>query len=145
MDRWNGIEGGVRAATAETRSIFLAALARRDAAAAAAVYAEEARLLLPGADTMSGRDAIQAFWRAGLDAGVVAIDLEPEAVHAQSGFACEIGRYRLGLEPPGDSPVVEQGSYVIVHRPQSDGAWRRELELFTPDALPASPRKGAIP
>lgn len=124
---------------AENRAAFVAALAGRDAKAAAAVYAEDARLLPPSADLIEGRQAIAAFWRAGLEAGISDVELEPLQVQPYDGVAYEIGRYALWMEPDGEAgPVVDRGKYVLVHERQADGSWRRAVEMFNPDAPPTT-------
>jgi ketosteroid isomerase-like protein len=98
------------------------------------VYAADGRLLLPSSAPLDGRPAIEAFWRAGLDAGMVSINLAPRSVEADSTFACEVGRYTLHAEPRDERPVIEEGGYLIVHRVQADGGWLRALEVYSPDA-----------
>jgi uncharacterized protein (TIGR02246 family) len=116
-----------------TRSTFVEALERGDAEAAAAVYSDDARLLAPSAELLEGRAAICAFWRAGLDAGVSHVELDPVQLERVDGLAYEIGRYALLLEPPGGATVVDRGKYVLVHALQRDGSWRRAVEMFSPD------------
>jgi uncharacterized protein (TIGR02246 family) len=119
-----------------TRARFLAALQRGDAEAAAAVYAEDARLLPPSAELMEGRAAIEAFWRAGLEAGISRVELETLELERQDGLAYEIGRYALRLDPEDGVVVVDRGKYVLVHARQEDGSWRWAVEMFNPDRQP---------
>jgi ketosteroid isomerase-like protein len=116
----------------ELRRAFMDALGRRDARAAADVYAAEARILLPASRPMDGRAAIEAFWRAGLESGMSSLDLFPDFLEGEREFACEIGRYVLHAEPRDETAVVEEGRYLIVHRQEPDGAWRRALEILEP-------------
>ena len=92
-------------AAAEARASFVAAVNRADATRAARVYTVEARLLAPSAELIEGRQAIEAFWRAGLEAGISDIELEMLALGRESRLAFEIGRYALRLEPPDAKPV----------------------------------------
>jgi uncharacterized protein (TIGR02246 family) len=118
---------------AETSAAFVAALNEGDAKAACAVYADDARLLAPSAELMHGREAIEAFWRAGLEAGVAEVELETLELERHDGMAYEIGRYALWLRPLNDAAVVDRGRYVLVHERQQDGSWRRAVEMFNPD------------
>ena len=127
----------VDAAIAETRAAFVAALNLGDATAASAVYADDARLLAPSAELMQGRDAIEAFWRAGVAAGVSEVELETLSLERRDGHAYEIGRYALRLQPGGEAAVVDRGKYVLVHELQIDGRWRWVVEMFNPDGPPA--------
>lgn len=124
-------------AIAETRAAFVAALQEGDAKAACSVYAEEARLLPPSAELLRGRDAIEAFWKAGLAAGITEVELEAVEVERDSRLAYEIGRYSLRLKPRDGGSVVDRGKYVLVHERQKDGAWRWAVEMFNPETPPA--------
>jgi uncharacterized protein (TIGR02246 family) len=116
------------------RRAFRAALEKRDPAKAAEAYAMDGRLLLPSTSPLDGRPSIEAFWRAGIDAGMSSIDLEPQAVNVDSTFACEVGAYTLESSPRDEARVTEHGRYLIVHRLDADGTWRRALEVYSPDS-----------
>jgi len=127
-----------------SRAAFAAALRGGDAAAAAAVYSEDASLLPPSAEPLKGRDAITAFWRAGVEAGISDVELDALELERVGGLAYEIGRYALRLRPAGGATVVDRGSYVLVHAQQTDGSWRRAVEMFSPDAQPATDGDHAV-
>jgi ketosteroid isomerase-like protein len=116
----------------DARRKFEVALERGDARSAAEVYAADGRLLLPESRALDGRDSIEAFWRAGLDAGMSAITLQPESIQIDASFACEVGSYLLCTKPRHESPATDRGRYLIVHRVDPDGTWRRALEVFAP-------------
>ena len=124
-------------AIAETRAAFVAALGGGDAAAASALYAEDARLLAPSAELIEGREAIADFWRAGLQAGVAAVELEAIEVERSDSVAYEIGRYVLRLQAETGEDVVDRGKYMLVHEQQPDGSWLRAVEMFSADTPPA--------
>jgi len=119
-------------ALAETREAFVAALAGADADEIASLYTADATLLPPDAAPISGREAIGRFWRAGLDAGIVALRLEVARVDDDTRLAYELGSYELRLEPGAAETIVDRGSYVLVHARQADGSWHRCVEIFTP-------------
>lgn len=121
-------------AIAATRAAFIAALRDGDAAAAAAVYADDATLLPPSAEPLKGREAITAFWRAGVEAGISEVELDALELEREERLAYEIGRYALRLQPADSGTVVDRGRYVLVHARQADGTWRRAVEMFSPDA-----------
>ena len=127
----------VDGAIAETRAAFVAALTRADAKAAAAVYAPNARLLAPSAELMEGREAVEAFWQAGLDAGISEVELESLELERHGGVAYEIGRYALRLRPADGGTIVDRGKYVVVHERDANGSWHWAVEMFNPDAPPA--------
>jgi len=116
-----------------SRRTFIAALGRGDPAAAAMVYAADGRLLLPSTAPLDGRSSIEAFWRAGLEAGMASLELVPYSVNVDTTFACELGAYTLQSTPAHEAWSTEHGRYLIVHRLDPDGAWRRALELYAPE------------
>lgn len=120
-------------AIARTRAEFVAALQSGNAAAASTVYADNAQLLAPSAELFAGREAIAAFWQAGLEAGVSDIELEELTLECGGSVAWEIGLYALRLEPPEGGTVVDRGKYLLVHERQPDGSWRRAVEMFNPE------------
>lgn len=117
----------------EAKASFLAALERRDAKGAAAAYAADAQLLPPFADVMAGRDAIEAFWQAGLDTGLAALELESLKLERTDRIAYEVGRYSMHVCSAEGEPIADRGTYVLVHQRQDDGSWRRAVEMFGPE------------
>lgn len=120
---------------AARRDTFQVALQRGDVATVAAAYTEDARLLAPSAEVLTGREAITRFWQAGIDAGVDAIELRMTEVsfEADAAIAYEIGRYALLLDVSGGERLIDRGRYLLVYRLEPDGQWRRAVETFNPD------------
>jgi ketosteroid isomerase-like protein len=112
---------------------FVDALERGDAAAVSAVYASDARLLPPTAEAMSGREAIERFWRTAIEIGISHVEFEPLALTRHDGVAYETGRYVLRFESREDGSLIDRGKYVLVHERQTDGSWLRAVEMFNPD------------
>src|SRR5690348_3925205 len=110
------MEQAVRHATAA----FAEALRRGDAAAAAALYASDGRLLTAAAELISGRSEIEAYWRAGIRIGLASIELEATDVRLIGGLAIEVGRYALALGRDGAGVGADRGKYVVLHRRQPD-------------------------
>ena len=128
----DGLEQAARAASRQ----FVDAIRDGDAAAAVARYTEDAWLLAPSAAVIEGRAGIESFWQAGLEAGIRAVELEPDRIDRLGAIAVEIGHYSMHLDRPGGSAVVDRGSYVLVHEPAPDGGWSWVLEAFTPEGSP---------
>lgn len=118
------------------RAAFESALRSGDAVAAAAVYADDATLLAPAADLLSGRSAIERFWRTGVETGIEHVELDVLHLQQRGDVVFEVGRYALHLAPESGAPVVDRGRYLVVHRAEPDGLWRRAAEMFSPDLLP---------
>jgi len=109
-----------------------------DAKAVAALYAEDAVLLPPGAPAVSGRAAIQAFFTseiAGSKAAGVVFVLSPSTDAGASGkLGWESGTYKATVK----SAVVESGKFLSVYR-KKDGKWLYIRDTWNADAPPAPP------
>lgn len=120
-------------AIADARAAFSNALGRGDTRSAASLYAVTARLVAPSADLIEGREAIERFWRAGIDSGVEAVELEAVEVQHRDRMAYEIGRYLLRMRPELTETAIDRGTYVLVLEPRDDGSWCRTVEMFSPE------------
>lgn len=115
----------------EARRAFTAALRRGDAAAAALHYADDGRLLVPGARLLAGRRQIEAYWLEGIACGLKGVELRAAELRFDHGIAVEIGEYVLALDGGGAEPA-DRGAYLVLHRQETDGAWRRAVDVFNP-------------
>jgi ketosteroid isomerase-like protein len=120
---------------AHSRAALTDALGAGDAALAAAAYAADGRLLSPAAELVRGRSEIEAYWRAGIAVGLSRLELQTLDLEVLGGVAIEVGRYVLEL-----GPTTDRGKYLVLHRRQADGAWRRAVDVFNPDAPGAARR-----
>lgn len=118
------------------RLAFAAALQIGDANAAAAIYAEDATLLPPASEPLRGRPAIERFWQTGVETGIQQVELVVLDLHRRGDVVFEVGQYTLHLAPESGRPVVDRGRYLVVHRIEADGRWRRAAEMFSPDQPP---------
>jgi ketosteroid isomerase-like protein len=119
-------------AIAEHRALFRDALSRGDAELASTTYAPDAQLLAPSTKPIVGRADIRAFWQAGIDAGVIDVDLRTGGTTHNDGLAYETGEYEFKVAASGAGRVVERGFYVQVYQRQDDGSWQRAVEIFSP-------------
>src|SRR5688572_33478320 len=90
------------------------------AAAIAALYASDARLLPPGGPPISGAAGIEAFWRGAMDLGIKAARLDTEELELHGTRVVEVGRYALEGD---DQAPLDGGKYVVIWR-QEEGEWR---------------------
>ena len=112
---------------------FMDAFRQRDAAGMAALYTESGQLLPPNAGTMTGREAIQAFWQAVMDMGVQEAQLDIDEVLAYGDTAVEKSRFVLyGAE----RQVLDQGKYIVVWQ-QESGQWKMHRDIFNSSLPPA--------
>ena len=115
---WREIEQRVRE--------FEAAFNRKDAAALAAMYTEDARLLPPGGEMVSGREAIRQFWQGAFDMGVAGGGLRPQQVEARDDLAYEQSAATLRMQDGSEQEV----KYVVVWKRQAGGAWQMAVDIW---------------
>jgi len=124
----------VELAVAEINRRFADGAARHDAGTMASVYAIDADFLPPNAEGLRGPAAIERFWEGGIEMGIRGIEVETLRLVQLDGIAYEIGRYTLRFRPEAGASVTDVATYLVVHRPQHDGSWRRAAEMFTWEA-----------
>jgi len=111
-------------------------------------YAADAVIMPPNMATMTGKDAIKAFF-----ATLNTMDPKPtltlraEAVHAAGGLAMERGRwnwtYPAGAKLPPGMPAADSGKYVV-HWMQENGKWLMMDDIWNSDT-PAMPMAAPAP
>ena len=108
------------------------ALERKNYADVAALYTENAKVLAPDAPIVTGRGAIEAFWREAAGAsGIVGATLKTLDLEVAGDTAYEVGEAALALSS-GQGPPVK---YVVVWKRGGDGAWRIHWDIW--NAMPA--------
>ena len=125
-----GVAHTVRAEIAATTSRFLAAVVSGDGASAAAVYGEDALLLPPTGGVISGRDAIERFWRSGIEIGLRSVELEALGHGGTGTVLYEHGRYQMLLAPGRGRSTVERGAYLAVHVQDDHSSWHWAVTAF---------------
>ena len=121
-------------ALAQTKSMiqqlngeWMAAFNKGDAAALAALYAEDAYVLPAGAEMVKGRKAIQAFWAKAAqqlgDAKLTTVDV----MSLGPGAAREIGTF--SFKTKGQSPEAVVGKYAVVWR-KIGGRWLLATDIW---------------
>ena len=139
--------GGDEAAIRAQTTSWAKAYNGGDAKAVAALYAEDALLLPPGAPGVSGRAAILAFITkdiAGSKAGGVVFNINPKTDVGVSGdMGWESGTYSVTMK----GAVVEAGKFLSVSR-KKDGKWLYIRDTWNADAPPvpaAAPKAPVVP
>ena len=115
---------------------FLAAFNRGDAAGVASYYTEGARFLPPNAGMITGRQGIQAAWQHTMDIGVKEAGLEILELVPMGDMVCDIGKYRLRIEPEPGVTVEDLGKYVVIWKHDGE-SWKLDVDIFN-TSLPAS-------
>ena len=88
------------------------------------VYTNDARILPPGAEMVSGRTSIIEFWRTAAGAGLRQVVLTTiDVLPAGDGFL-EIGRAELSM---GEDQVIVK--YVVFWK-QENGTWKWHVDIW---------------
>jgi ketosteroid isomerase-like protein len=80
-----------------------------------------------GSEPVRGTEAIQKFWRGGLDSGIAAIGLKTLEVFGHGPTATEIGEYELRDKA---GKVFDRGKYIVVWQ-RADGKWKLLRDMFS--------------
>ncbi len=110
----------------ETAAIAIwQAVARGDAAAVLAHYADDAQILGSGAPLLQGKPAVAAFLQ-GLFGGNTLTDVKGTVTDIMIGgdLAVETGTYAMTIIPKNGSAVADQGKYIHVWKKSGDGLWK---------------------
>lgn len=90
------------------------------------VYTVGARLLPPGAEMITGRDGIRAFWQQAIAGmGLQSARLTSVEAHMLGERVFEIGRADLAMAG-GQNAVVK---YVVLWQ-QEDGQWKWDVDIW---------------
>jgi uncharacterized protein (TIGR02246 family) len=116
---------------------FGKAFSNQDARAVVGFYAQDAKLLAPGAPLIDGQAGIEAFLQQMFASGARGLELNTLDVLEADDLAVEVGRYTMTIQPPGGDVMRDVGKYVAVWRRQADGGLKLVVDTFNSDS-PAS-------
>lgn len=119
---------------ADIRAVFTAlasAIEHADFEAAAACFADDAVLMLPGLPVLAGRSAIRAALARGFGAGAPKTEVTVMAVDvaASRDLGCARGVGITHVSPP------QRSKWLAVLR-RHDGRWRIAADIFNDDGTP---------
>ena len=99
-----------------------------DAAAVAAHYTDDAAILPPGAGRMDGKEAIQGYWQAGIDAGLSEVSIVATSVEINGDGSVTVGTLSGKM---GDTAL--SGKYIVIGKKTDDG-WKIHRDIWNFDA-----------
>ena len=117
---------------------FVKALNAKDAAAAAACYEENAKILPPNEAIVTGRTEIQKYWQGAIDAGVADASVTSIATASNGDLGYEEGRYQLSIHQADGKIIPEHGKYIEILKKGKDGKWKSIYGIWNVDTLAAS-------
>ena len=105
---------------------FMSTYASGDAAGMGALYTEKGQLLPSNSDFVTGRKAIQGFWKAVMDMGIKTAKLETIDLEEHGNAAYEVGKYTLS---GAGGQVMDQGKYVVIWKKEG-GEWKLHRDIW---------------
>ena len=118
-----GEAADTRRAIAANTARYLEASRAGDAHALAQLYEEHAVLLPPDGEPVEGRDAIEAYWRRGLEQG---LEVHTSRVEYSGPVAYSIGRWFL---PATAEEAADSGKLVLCWK-RVDGDWKLTADIW---------------
>ena len=100
-----------------------------DAAALAALYTEEAKLLPPNSQMIVGREGIQAFFQGSFDAGEADVQLTVIELSVSGDIAHVVGKYTFTMQPEEGEAISDNGKYVEIWK-RENGSWKMDVDIW---------------
>ena len=125
----------IRQTIGEGNAKFGEGFHRGDAAAVAALYTEDALLLPPNLDTIKGKQGIEAFWSGGMQMGITGVVLSTVDLIGMGDHVCEIGNYKLTIQPQGQNAMEDNGKYLVIWK-QEGGTWKLHIDIWNTSMSP---------
>ena len=107
-----------------------------DSGAIAALYTEDAILLPPNLDMIQGKEGIEAFWSGAMQMGVKDAVLSTVNLVGMGDFVCEIGKYKLTIQPEGQEAFEDRGKYLVIWMQAAEGNWKLHIDIWN-TSMPA--------
>jgi uncharacterized protein (TIGR02246 family) len=117
------VRQAVEAANAQWNEAF----DKKDAAALAALYTQDAKILPPGGRVISGTAEIQKFWQTTVKGGVSGYSIKVIDAHADGNLAYEVAQW----EAKGPGQQTFRGGLVQVFERQGDGSLKSRLHTWS--------------
>ena len=109
----------------KTYQAFTSAVSNGDASGVASCYTDDAQLMAPNADLVTGKQEIQNAMQGFVDAGINRISLESTEIEGFGNMAFEVGKYVLSVE----EQVIDNGKYIVIWKKVGED-WKLHRDIF---------------
>ena len=129
----------------QANSAFMAAVrAGNGAQLVRDYYSDDAIVLPPNQDAVSGKTQIEALWTGLLESGAQEIFLITDRVEQSGDLAYEVGRYSMTIKPPQGETITERGKCVVAWSRQPDAKWKAKADIFNTSMPPQPPAAASL-
>ncbi len=100
-------------------------------------FADNGVMFRPG-EVVRGHDSIRAFMGPAFADETYSLEWEPRWAEASMAgdLGYTVGRYESRSEDAEGNPAIRTGWHLTIWRKQSDGQWKVELDIGSPDDPP---------
>jgi uncharacterized protein (TIGR02246 family) len=124
----------------ELRANYLAAYNAGDAAAVAALFADDAISLPDHHAALQGRAAIQEYFEGIFAQYAVTMTVTPVDTEIIGDLAHEHGTYTIQVTPKaGGETVNDDGKYIVILKRGADGVWKIHHDIDNSNRMPETP------
>ena len=120
----------------EGNAKFGEAFRQGDPGALAALYTEDSILLPPNMDMVQGKESVEGFWSGAMQMGVKDAVLSTVNLVGMGDSVCEIGKYKLTIQPEGQEVFEDHGKYLVIWKQEAEGNWKLHIDIWN-TSLPA--------
>ena len=110
---------------AQLNAKFAEAMNNGDGAAIAALYADNATIMPPNSEPVTGKEAIEQLWAGMANWGIKDFILTTTDLSGAGNMAYETGAYSLSMGETKDA-----GKYLVVWQKQQDGNWKIQADIW---------------
>jgi len=126
----------VKSAIDANNKKFGAAIAAGNPAAVAGLYTDDAMVLPPNGEAMSGRPAIEKLFQMLVAAGIKEITLTAQEVEAHGDAATEVGAYSV---KDGTGKEIDRGKYMVSWK-KVQGQWKLHRDIWNSNLPLGTPK-----
>jgi len=120
----------VRQSIEESNAKLGEAVRLGDAAALAALYAEDARILPPNSEMIQGKAGIEEYWAGAFQMGVKDAVLTTVDLMEVGDMVCEIGKAEITILPEGMEAIQDESKYVVIWKKSVEGVWQIYVDIW---------------
>lgn len=119
---------------------FSEGIRNRDLETIEGLYAEDAVLMPPNNEMITGKKGSRDFWSAAIKMGLREATLKTAEARLCGNEIHEVGSYKLKVEPEKQAAYEDIGKYMIIWRAEPDGTWKLGRDIWNSD-LPRKNRR----